>query len=67
MMRRRLWIAAGLLLLLALGGIAALYFWAPRRTPAGQSPLANLDLAAFQQAFNDAAGQVRVVLLLSPT
>jgi hypothetical protein len=65
-MARRLWIAAGLLLLLVLGAVTARY-WRAGSAPSGRPPLANLNLVAFQQAFNDAAGQVRVILLLSPT
>jgi len=45
--------------------------FAPRRVPAGQSPLAVLDeagsLAAFRDAFNAGSEQVRVLVMLSPT
>lgn len=40
------------------------------RAPAGQPPLLNLTAANFTalpQAFNAASGEVRVLLLLSPT
>lgn len=44
--------------------------WAPRRTPAGQPPLTILkpdSLPAFRAAFNASAGEVRILLMLSPT
>ena len=44
--------------------------WAPRRVPAGQPALATLNadsLATFRGSFNAAAGDVRVLALLSPT
>ena len=43
---------------------------APRHVPAGQPPLSTLhatSLPAFRDAFNAAAGEVRVLALLSPT
>ncbi len=58
------------LLVLCLAGAAAWYRWAPRQSPAGQPALVQLgeqDFAAFERAFNEAAGSVRVLLLLSPT
>ena len=39
----------------------------PRQVPAGQPQLATLSVADFQKQFNDAADQVRIVTLLSPT
>ncbi len=59
-------------LVVALLALVALawYGWGPSRTPAGQPPLASLhkdDVASFREAFNGAADEVRVVLLLSPT
>jgi hypothetical protein len=57
---------AGLAILL-LAGYAALR---PRHTPDGQTQLVSLEpenLADFQSQFNDAAENVRVLLLLSPT
>jgi hypothetical protein len=61
-----------------IGGVAALvavlgtgaYFLAGHRVPAGQPPMVSLDstsMAALRTDFNAAAGQVRVILLLSPT
>jgi hypothetical protein len=56
-----------LAILLVLSGI---YFWGPSKTPAGQSPLSTLSestLANFQSAFDSAADEPRILLLLSPT
>jgi hypothetical protein len=55
------------LTILLLAGYAALR---PRHTPNGQPQLVSLDpenFADFQRQFNDAADNVRVLLLLSPT
>jgi hypothetical protein len=44
--------------------------WAPRRTPAGQPPLATIradSIPAFRDTFNAAEGEVRVLAMLSPT
>jgi len=44
--------------------------YAPRRVPQGQPPLATLSpgsLPAFRDVFNASEGQVRVLVLLSPT
>jgi hypothetical protein len=52
--------------LLALGW----HFHGGEKVPAGQPPLLSLTPANFDQlraAFNDASGDVRIVLLLSPT
>jgi hypothetical protein len=52
---------------------AAVFSWiklAPRRVPEGQPALATLtpdSLAAFRDSFNAAAGEVRVLAMLSPT
>jgi hypothetical protein len=67
-MKKRLSILAVLVLvgLLALGR----YFYGGRAVPAGQPPLVSLTSANFDQlreAFNSASGEVRIVLLLSPT
>ena len=64
---KRILIAALLVLILALAG---LYFWGPSKTPAGQPPLSTLSEATyanFQSAFDAAADEPRIVLLLSPT
>jgi hypothetical protein len=52
--------------------VAALAWWqlGARVVPAGQPPLATLDtasVAALREDFNRAAGDVRVIVLLSPT
>jgi hypothetical protein len=59
-------LAATLVCLLALAWMT----FAPRRVPEGQPPLARLgsgSLPAFRDAFNSGAGEVRVLVLLSPT
>jgi hypothetical protein len=59
----------GLLALLCLA-YAGYYLLAPARTPAGQLALIDLDrsgFTAFEQIFDDAADQVRIVGLFSPT
>ena len=46
------------------------FLWGPGRTPPGQPPLASLSQQNFNQLvseFNGAAGDERLVLLLSPT
>jgi hypothetical protein len=67
-MKKRLSIVTLLLTiaLLALGW----YFYGGSTVPAGQPPLVALTSANFDQlraAFNAASGEVRIVLLLSPT
>ncbi len=67
-MKKRLSILAGLVLvgLFALGW----YYYGGTTVPAGQSPLTSLTAENFDQlrtAFNAASGEVRIVLLLSPT
>ena len=57
---------AGLAILLLAGYVAL----RPRHTPDGQPQFVSLEpenLADFQRQFNDAAENVRVLLLLSPT
>ena len=52
--------------LLAIG----FYLWGSSSTPPGQPPLVFLNqsnVAQFQQSFNAAISETRVVLLLSPT
>lgn len=51
-------------------GLVAYTCVADRSAPAGQAPIAELTSPAFDQfkeEFNRAAGQVRLVVLLSPT
>jgi hypothetical protein len=46
------------------------HFYGGEKVPAGQPPLASLTSSNFDQlrtAFNGASGDVRIVLLLSPT
>jgi hypothetical protein len=64
-MKRRSNVVAAVVL--ALLGAAAYYRYAPGQAPAGQSPLANLDQASFEQQFRAAAAGPRVLVLLSPT
>jgi hypothetical protein len=58
-------------LLFAIPGLlvaaAVSYGLLARQAPPGQPPLAAMDLAAMQAAFNAAARDTRVILLLSPT
>jgi hypothetical protein len=61
-----------ILALLALGGLVVIgwHFYGGARVPAGQPPLESLASSNFDQlrtAFNVASGEVRIVLLLSPT
>ena len=49
---------------------AAYYTYAPRHVPDNQPPLASVTAQSFpefQKAFNGAADQARLVVLLSPT
>jgi len=58
------------LALLVIAGLIAFQLVGPRSTPSSQPPLARLapgDIGPVRQAFNDAAGSVRILLLLSPT
>ncbi len=55
------------ILLLAVAAWAAYYRYVPGRTPAGQPPLADLDPASFDQQFHAASGDMRLLVLLSPT
>ena len=66
-MKRRWFVAV---VVIAAFGALAWYAWGPSHTPNGQPPLrtlANNDIYAFKDSFNDAADRVRIVLLLSPT
>ena len=63
------------LIILAVFVVAALsvlgwHFYGGEKVPAGQPPVVSLTSANFEQlrtAFNSAASDVRIVLLLSPT
>jgi hypothetical protein len=61
----------GLLLIFAVAILAVgFYLWGSSSTPPGQPPLVSLNqanIAQFQQSFNAAISNTRVVLLLSPT
>jgi len=66
-MRKRLLIGIILAALLLVTGV---YFWGPSKTPAGQPPLSVLSASSFsefQSAFDSAADDPRILLLLSPT
>ena len=58
-------------LIVAIAVIAlAFYLWGSSHTPPGQPPLVSLDqanVAQFQEGFNAANSETRIVLLLSPT
>jgi hypothetical protein len=61
-----------ILALLVLVGLLVLgwHFYGAARVPTGQPPLVSLTSSNFNQlrtAFNAASGEVRIVLLLSPT
>jgi hypothetical protein len=50
--------------------VVGFYLWGASSTPAGQPPLVSLsetNVAQFQQSFNAAVSDTRIVLLLSPT
>ena len=71
-MRRWLAIAGcGLAVLVLLGVAAGAWLkWSPRSVPSGQPALAHLgadSLPSFRRAFNDGAGEVRILAMLSPT
>lgn len=63
--KRTLWLILAIVLL-----AVAFYLWGSSKTPPGQPPLVSLkqsNAGDFQQAFNAAAADTRIVLLLSPT
>jgi hypothetical protein len=65
--RRRVALNVGVLVC-STGLVAAMLFsYAPGPAPAGQPAVSTLRIDSFRRAFNDAAGQTRVVALLSPT
>jgi len=62
----------GILVVLVLAGLLALgsHFYGGSKVPAGQPPVLSLTPSNFDQlrtAFNGASGEVRIILLLSPT
>jgi len=66
-MRKRLILGLALATLLLCVGV---YLWGPSKTPAGQPPLSVLSASTFsefQNAFDSAADEPRLLLLLSPT
>lgn len=63
--KRALWIIVAVVLL-----ALAFYLWGSGQTPPGQPSLLSLNhtnVGEFQQGFNAANAETRVVLLLSPT
>lgn len=57
-------------LVAVLGGVLAWHYYARPLAPAGQPPLIEIsasNLDRLRGEFNQAAGDVRVILLLSPT
>jgi hypothetical protein len=55
---------------IAVAAYVAFLLRGPGQSPSGQPPLANLsptNSASLVKAFNDAAGQVRAIVLISPT
>jgi uncharacterized protein YxeA len=67
LMKRALVIVIPVVLVLALAGI---YYSRASHAPDGQPPLVDINdeqLAALKAAFNRAAGNHRIILLLSPT
>jgi hypothetical protein len=60
----------GGIVIVASAAVLAWVRWSPRHVPPGQPPLATLraeSLQAFRDTFNASRGQVRVLVLLSPT
>lgn len=50
--------------------VVGFYLWGSNSAPPGQPPLVSLteaNVSQFQQSFNAAASNTRIVLLLSPT
>jgi hypothetical protein len=63
--QRALWLVFAVAIL-----AVAFYLWGSRSTPPGQPPLVSLNegnISEFQQSFNSAVPDTRIVLLLSPT
>jgi hypothetical protein len=63
--------SVGILAMVVVAGLTlGRHFYGGSRVPAAQPPLIFLTSSNFDQlrtAFNDASGEVRIVLLLSPT
>jgi hypothetical protein len=67
-LNRRAWIAVSVVAIV-LGALAQPQF-RTHNAPAGQPPLARLDTGSFDMLradFNRAAGEARIIVLLSPT
>lgn len=63
--KRALWLVFAIAIL-----VVGFYLWGSSFTPPGQPPLVSLNEASvsqFQQSFNAAFSNTRIVLLLSPT
>jgi hypothetical protein len=63
--KRWLWLVSAIVIL-----VIGFYLWGSSSTPSGQPPLVSLNeanVSQFQQNFNAAISNTRVVLLLSPT
>ena len=63
--KRALWLVFAIAIL-----TVGFYLWGSSSTPAGQPPLVSLNeanVSQFQQSFNAAFSNTRIVLLLSPT
>ena len=63
--KRALWLVFAVVIL-----AVAFYLWGSSSTPPGQPPLVSLNegnISEFQQSFNAAVSDTRIVLLLSPT
>jgi hypothetical protein len=63
--KRALWLVFAVVIL-----AITFYLWGSSSTPPGQPPLVSLNegnISEFQQSFNDAVSDTRIVLLLSPT
>ncbi|HWH59497.1 MAG TPA: hypothetical protein VN682_17850 [Terriglobales bacterium] len=63
--KRALWLLLAIAIL-----VVGFYLWGSTSTPSGQPPLVLLNeanVSPFQQSFNAASSNTRIVLLLSPT
>jgi hypothetical protein len=59
--------AAGLLILAIVLAFGVWFGLMAHKTPAGQPPLAGMNLETLKAEFNRASDRVRVIVLLSPT